>query len=154
MNSKTSGDLERQQTQKNSKLFYQTIKGMYGLQQSIFGPLKSKDGKTTVTQPEVCPPRHKINLIKILIHRTLMICSKSKHVELKFIKKTVENLIFNIIKYKYLQFSTKPKFRPEKFSVYLIRLLWISNASMQQIEQIRSSVNCCFNGYIEIHSWI
>ena len=37
---------------KNSKLFYQTLKEMYGLQQSIFATLKPKDGYTTLTQPE------------------------------------------------------------------------------------------------------
>ena len=36
---------------KNSRLFYQIIKELYGLQQSIFAPLKSKDG-ATMRRPE------------------------------------------------------------------------------------------------------
>ena len=37
---------------KNSNLFHQTIKEIYGPQQSIFASFKSKDGHTTLTQPK------------------------------------------------------------------------------------------------------
>ena len=80
-----------------------------------------------------------------------MRCSKPKlGDELNFIKKTLlkngypEDVITNPIKYKCLQFSTKPKFRPEKSLVYL-KLPWIGNAIMQLLEQIKRSINCCFN---------
>ena len=36
------------------------------------------------------------------------------------------------------------KFRPERCSVYL-RLLWIGNTSIQLLEQIKRSINRCFN---------
>ena len=71
-----------------------------------------------------------------------MICSKPKLAdELKFIKTLLKNrhpkyVITNTIKYKCLQFSIKPKFGPERRPVY-IRLLWIGNASIQLIEQIK-----------------
>ena len=68
-----------------------------------------------------------------------MICSKPKLAdELDFIKKTLlkieypEDVITNTIKYKSLQFSTKPKFELEKWSVY-VRLPWIGNPSIQLI---------------------
>ena len=80
-----------------------------------------------------------------------MICSKPKLTdEIEFIKKTLlkneypENKITNTIKYKCQQFSTRPKWGPERYPVYL-RLPWIGNASMQQIEQIKSPVNTYFN---------
>ena len=42
-----------------------------------------------------------------------------------------------------MQFSSKSKSGPDRF-VY-IKLPWISKASMQLLEQIKRSVNCCFN---------
>ena len=80
-----------------------------------------------------------------------MISSKPKLAnELDLIKKTLlkngkpKDLITNTIKYKCLQFSIKPKFGPERCQVYL-RLPWISNTSMELIEQSQRSINCCFN---------
>ena len=98
-----------------------------------------------------CPPRHKINLIKTLVHRALVFCSKTKLVdELDFIKKTLlknrypEDVITNKIKYTCLKFSTKPKFRQKRYPVYL-KLPYIGNASLQRLQQINRSVDHCFN---------
>ena len=55
-----------------------------------------------------------------------------------------KDVITKTIKYKYKQFSTKLKFGPERCPVYL-RLPWIGKASVQLIEQIKRSVNSCFN---------
>ena len=43
-----------------------------------------------------------------------------------------------------MQFSSKPEFEPERCPVYL-KLPWKGNASMQLLEQMKRSVNCCFN---------
>ena len=55
-----------------------------------------------------------------------------------------EDIITSTVRYKHLQFSTKPKFKPDRCPVYL-RLLWISNASMKLIEQIERYISCCLN---------
>ena len=98
-----------------------------------------------------CPSRCKINLIKILVHCALMICFKPKLAyELDFIKKTLlkngypEDVITYTIKSECLRFSTKPELGPERCLVYL-KLPWIGNVSMQLLEQIKRSVNHCFN---------
>ena len=86
----------------------------------------------------------KINSTKTFVNHALMLCSQSKLVnELEFIKKTLLKNGYPI-KYKCLQFFTKTKFGPESSPVYL-RLSWISKAFMQQIEQIKRSINCHFN---------
>ena len=68
-----------------------------------------------------CSPRRKINFINTLVHRALMICTKVKFAdEFDFIKTTLlknelpKDVITNTIRYKCMQFSTKPKFGPER----------------------------------------
>ena len=53
------------------------------------------------------------------------------------------DVITNTIKYKCLQFFTKPEFGPENCLVYL-RLPRIGNASMQFLEPIKRPINHCF----------
>ena len=52
-----------------------------------------------------------------------------------------ENIISFIIQHKGLQFSTKPKCASKRCPAYL-RLLWIGNASIQRLKQIKKSINC------------
>ena len=60
-----------------------------------------------------------------------------------------EDIITTTIRYKCMQFSSKPKFGPERYPVYL-KLPWIGNASMQLLKQIKRSVNNCFN-LVKLH---
>ena len=97
------------------------------------------------------PFRRKSNLIKELVHRALMICSKQKLADdLKCIKTTLlkngypEDIITTTIRYKFMQFSTNLKFWSERCPVYL-RLPWIGNASLRLLKQIKRSVKCRFN---------
>ena len=98
-----------------------------------------------------CPHRRKINLIKTLVHRAFMICSKSKLAnELEYFKLTLlrngypEEVITSIIRRRCTQPSSKPKFGPERCPVCL-QLLWIGTASTPLLKQIKRFVNRCSN---------
>ena len=80
-----------------------------------------------------------------------MICFKSKLTDKhNYIKTTLlkngysEDILTITIRYKCMLFSTKLKFGPEIYPVYL-KLPWIGNASMRLIEQTKRSVSYCFN---------
>jgi len=70
------------------------------------------------------PPKRKTNLIGILVHRVLAICSKNKlQQELDYIRSILrdngypENIINSNISKKITQFQEQPK-GPQKFPVY------------------------------------
>ena len=77
------------------------------------------------------PTKQKTNLISTLVHRALMICTKSKlNEEIKHIKYILlnngypESIIDCNISKKIAQFSMPKRFGPEKCPVYL-RVPWI-----------------------------
>ena len=82
------------------------------------------------------PTKQKTNLILTLVHRALMICTKSKlNKEIKHIKNILldngypESIIDCYISKKIAQFSMPKRFGPEKCLVYL-RVPWIGKASI------------------------
>ena len=83
------------------------------------------------------PTKQKTNLISTLVHRALMICTKSKlNEEIKHIKNILldngypESIIDCNISKKIAQFSMPKRFGPEKCPVYL-RVPWIGKFSFQ-----------------------
>ena len=97
-----------------------------------------------------CPKQRKFSLIKMLTHRALMICSKSKlHSELEEITKIFlengypEDVISVYIKEKIGNFSADVKFGPQKCSVYL-KLPWIGDSSLRFESQIKQAITNCF----------
>ena len=96
------------------------------------------------------PRKRKTNLIAMLVHRALMICTKNKlKQEIDFIKKILldneypEDIVLKHISTKIAQFSTAKPFGPEKCPVYL-RALWIGSASQQLEHQVKSAVQNCY----------
>ena len=96
------------------------------------------------------PKARKINLIKTLVHRALMICSKTKlDSELDTIKQLLidngypEDVLVSCIKEKLANISSEKRFGPEKCPVYL-KLPWIGNVSSKFENQINKAITSCF----------
>ena len=96
------------------------------------------------------PQKRKINLIGILVHRAVMICSKSKlNPELGKIRSILlengypEHAINSGFKRKLQQLNSKPVHTVEKCPVYL-HIPLIGNVSMKFEKQITSAVKRCF----------
>ena len=97
-----------------------------------------------------CPMKRKTDLISTLVHRALVICSKS----------TLQNQLFNIrsilinngypevvvntvITKKMNQFHKPTQLGPKKYPVYL-HLQWLGNVSMRYEMQIQTAVKRCY----------
>ena len=96
------------------------------------------------------PKTRKISLIKTLVHRALMICSKTKlGSELDKIKQLlIENgypadVLLSCINQKVANFAAEKTFGPEKCPVYL-KLPWIGNVSSKFENQINTAITSCF----------
>ena len=96
------------------------------------------------------PKIRKINLIKTLVHRALMICSKTKlGSELDKIKQLlIENeypadVLLYCINQNLANFTAEKTFGPEKYPVYL-KLPWIGNVSSKFENQINKAITSCF----------
>ena len=105
---------------------------------------------TSVYRNSFCPKQGKVNLVKTLIHRALMICSKSKlHAELEKLKTILldngypEDVILSNTKEKIASFSAVQKFGPKKCLVCL-KLPWIGNTSLRFESQIRQAITKFF----------
>ena len=97
-----------------------------------------------------CPTKRKINLIKTLTHRALMICSDSKlDEEIKFISATLCNngfpldIVKSVIHHKIADFNKIKPAMVEKCPVYL-RLPWLGDISDSFSRQISRSVQDCY----------
>ena len=104
-----------------------------GLQRDSFGPTKRKT-----------------NLIKTLVHRALMICSKSKlQHELENISSILRNngypesIIQITMSKKIALFNRKSKEGPQKCPVYL-KLPWIGKISLNFEKQTKIAINRCY----------
>ena len=96
------------------------------------------------------PKTRKISLIKTLVHRALMICSKTKlGSELDKIKQLlIENgypadVLLSCINQKVANFAAEKTFGPEKCPVYP-KLPWIGNVSSKFENQINKAITSCF----------
>ena len=96
------------------------------------------------------PKMTKISLIKTLVHRALMICSKTKlGSELDKIKQLLiekgypTDVLLSCINHKLANFAAEKKFGPEKCPVYL-KLPWIGNVSSKFENQINKAITSCF----------
>ena len=96
------------------------------------------------------PKMRQISLIKTLVHRALMICSKTKlGSELDKIKQLlIENgystdVLFSCITQKLANFAAEKTFGPEKCPVYL-KLSWIGNVSSKFKNQSNKAITSCF----------
>ena len=96
------------------------------------------------------PQARKINLIKTLVHRALMICSKTKlDSELDTITQLVsdngypEDVLVLSIKEKLANISSEKQFGPEKCPVYL-QLSWLGNVSSKVENQLNKAITSCF----------
>ena len=96
------------------------------------------------------PTKRKTNLIETLVHRALMICSKSKlQHELENISSILRNngypesIIQITISKKIALFNRKPKEGPQKCPVYL-KLLWMGKISLNFKKQTKIAINRCY----------
>ena len=96
------------------------------------------------------PKMRKISLMKTLVHRALMICSKTKlGSELDKIKQLlIENgyptdVLLSYITQKLANFAAEKTFGPGKCPVYL-KLPWIGNVSSKLEKQINKAITSCF----------
>ena len=96
------------------------------------------------------PTKRKTNLIETLVHRALMICSKSKlQHELENISSILwnngypESIIQITISKKIALFNRKRKERPQKCPVYL-NLPWIGKISLNFEKQTKIAINRCY----------
>ena len=94
--------------------------------------------------------QQKTNLISTLVHRALMICTKSKlNEEIKHIKNILldngypESIIDCNISKKIAQFSMPKRFGPEKCPVYL-RVPWIGKSSIGLDKNVKTAVESCY----------
>ena len=95
--------------------------------------------------------KQKTNLISTLVHRALMICTKSKlNKEIKHITNILldngypESIIINCnISKKIAQFSMPKRFGPEKCPMYL-RVPWIGKASIGLDKKVKTAVESCY----------
>ena len=97
------------------------------------------------------PKERKIGLIKTLVHRALMICSKTKLTsELDTIKRILiengypDDIISKCFKQKIASFISDKHFGPEKCPVYL-KLPWIGDVSLKFENQIKKAINFCYS---------
>ena len=88
------------------------------------------------------PKARKINLIKTLVHRALMICSKTK-LDSELDNGYPEDVLVSCIKEKLANISLEKRFGPEKCPVYL-KLPWIGNVSSKFENQITKAITSCF----------
>ena len=98
----------------------------------------------------ICPKKHKLNLIKTLIHWALMICSEWKlNGEVRFIIETLcnngfpEDIVRSIIRDKIAHFPKTKVDSAQKCSVYL-RLPWLGDISYHFANQISSCEWKCY----------
>ena len=96
------------------------------------------------------PTKQKTNLISTLVHRTLMICTKSKlNQKIKHIKNILldngysESIIDSNISKKIAQFSLAKRFGLEKFAVYL-RVPRIGKVSINLDKNVKMAVESCY----------
>ena len=96
------------------------------------------------------PKMRKISLIKTLVHRALMICSKTKFgLELDKIKQLLiekgypTDVLLSCINQKLANFAAEKTFGPEKCPVYL-KMPWIGNVSSKFENQINKAITSCF----------
>ncbi len=96
------------------------------------------------------PKQRKINLINTLVHRALMICSKSRlDSELDKIRSILiengypEDVISDCFRKKIASFSADKKYGPQKCPVYL-KMPWIGNVSLRFESQIKKAITKCF----------
>ena len=125
------------------------------MEKSNEGVLTSVFRKPTVTGQyfrldSFGPTKRKINLIETLVHRALMICSKSKlQHELENISSILRNngypeSITQITMSKKIGlFNRKPNKGPQKCPVYL-KLLWIGKISLNFEKRIKIAINRCY----------
>ena len=97
-----------------------------------------------------CPKKRKLDLIKSLIHKALMICFGSKlDCEVSFITETLynygfpENIVRSVIRDKIAHFHKTKVTSAQKCPVYL-RLPWLSDISDHFANQISACVRKCF----------
>ena len=96
------------------------------------------------------PTKRKTNLIETLVHRALLICSKSKlQHELENISSILRNngypesIIQITMSKKISLFNRKPKEGLQKSPVYL-KLLWISKMFLNFEKQTKIAINQCY----------
>ena len=96
------------------------------------------------------PKTRKISLIKTLVHRALMICSKTKlGPELDKIKQLLidngypTDVLLSCINQKLASFAAGKPIGPEKCPVYL-KLPWIGNVSSKFENQISKAITSCY----------
>ena len=96
------------------------------------------------------PSKRKTNLIGTLVHRALVICSKSKLQQeldsIRFILRQngyPEVIINSTISKKIARFYQPVKEGPQKCPVYL-KLPWIGNISLKFEKQVNADVKICF----------
>ena len=97
-----------------------------------------------------CPMKRKTKLISTLVHRALVICSKSTlQKELSNIRSILinsgypETIINTVMTKKMNQFRRPTQFGPKKCPVYL-HLLWLGNVSLRYEMQIKTAVKRCY----------
>ena len=102
------------------------------------------------------PPKRKTNLVGILVHRALKICSKSKlQKELNQIRSILQQngypeiVINSSIKNTISRFNLEPKEGPQRCPVY-VKLPWIGKIFLKFESQIKSAVQKCY-GAVEPH---
>ena len=97
-----------------------------------------------------CPMKRKTNLISTLVHRALVICSKSTlENELSNIRSILMNngypeaTINTVMTKKINQFRRPTQFGPKKCPVYL-HLPWLSKVSLRYEMEIKTAVKRCY----------
>ena len=97
-----------------------------------------------------CPKKYKLNLIKSLVHRALIICSKSKLVgEIDFITETLcnnsfpEDIVQSVIGDKIAHFHKTKVASAQRCPVYS-KLPWLGEISDQFADQISASIQRCY----------
>lgn len=97
-----------------------------------------------------CPVKRKINLIKTLIYRALMICSKAKlDDELKFITTTLcknaypLNIVESIIKNKIAEFNKVKPASVQRCPMYL-HLPWLGNINDRYAKRVSLADRHCY----------
>ena len=125
------------------------------MDQTVTGFETSVYRKPTFTGQYLCwesfnPTKQKTNLISTLIHRALMICTKSKlNEEIKHIKNILldngypESIIDSNISKKIAPFFMPKRFGPEKYPMYL-RVPWIGKASIGLYKNVKTAVERCY----------
>ena len=120
----------------------------------LIGALVSSTGQPVTGQyirwNSFCPMKRKINLISTLVHRALVICSKSTlENELSNIRSILINngypeaIINTVMTKKMNQFRRPTQFGPKKCPVYL-HLPWMGNVSLRYEMQIKTAVKSCY----------